>query len=74
MIAKIKDCQPNAKFILYQWDSIKNFPYIVRMHKYFDKCYSFDKEDVGHYPCLQFLPLFLTATVTLTSSLSLVVM
>ena len=58
MIAKIKDCQPNAKFILYQWDSIKNFPYIVRMHKYFDKCYSFDKEDVGHYPCLQFLPLF----------------
>lgn len=58
MIAKIKKSQIYARFVLYQWDSIKNFPYIVRMHKYFDKCYSFDKDDVKHYPCLQFLPLF----------------
>ena len=58
MIAKIKECQPQARFVLYQWDSQMNFPYIKRMQKYFDKCYSFDKTDVKETPQLRFLPLF----------------
>lgn len=58
MICKIREVQSQAKFILYQWDSIKNFPYIVKMHKYFDKCFSFDKNDVAEYKNLTFLPLF----------------
>ena len=28
MIQQIKDEQPQAKYVLYQWDSLKNFPYI----------------------------------------------
>lgn len=58
MIQELKDCQPQARFYLYQWDSIKNFPYITRMQKYFDKCYSFDRDDAQKNPNLTFLPLF----------------
>lgn len=58
MIKTIRENQRKALFVLYQWDSIGNFPYIVNMHKYFDKCYSFDKKDVSDYECLEFLPLF----------------
>ena len=58
MIAKVKESQPNAKFILYQWDSLKNFPHIGTVWKYFDKRYSFDKSDCNANPGLFFLPLF----------------
>ena len=58
MIAKIKDAQPNARFLLYQWDSMKNFPHIGTVHKYFDKKYSFDKSDCEEDCELKFLPLF----------------
>lgn len=58
MIKRIKDTQPKAKFVLYQWDSLKNFPYIEHMQKYFDKCYSFDRNDVQNSKVLKFLPLF----------------
>ncbi len=58
MIRQIKECQPAAKFVLYQWDSQTNFPYIKRVQKYFNKCYSFDRQDVAETPGLRFLPLF----------------
>lgn len=58
MIRQIKECQPQAKFVLYQWDSQKNFPFIKVVHKYFDKCYSFDRYDTDENPNLKFLPLF----------------
>lgn len=58
MINEIKECQKKAKFVLYQWDSQKNFPYIKRVQKYFDKCYSFDIRDVEKTQSLKFLPLF----------------
>ena len=62
MIKEIKDCQPKAKFILYQWDSQTNFPYIKSVQKYFDKCFSFDKRDIQETPSLNFLPLFYSRT------------
>lgn len=58
MIAQIRDCQCRAKFVLYQWDSQKNFPYIKNVQHFFDKCYSFDRSDVENTPLLNFLPLF----------------
>ena len=58
MIKEIRDLQPQAQFVLYQWDSIRNFPYIERMQKYFDRCYSFDRNDVGNNKRLIFKPLF----------------
>ena len=58
MIAEIKKKQPQARFVLYQWDSLKNFQYILKMHPFFEKKYSFDKADCKRYPDLRFLPLF----------------
>jgi len=58
MIKNIRDAQPLAKFVLYQWDSLKNFSYIGQMQKHFDKCYSFDKNDVQNSEVFRFLPLF----------------
>ncbi len=58
MIKTIRNTQKNANFVLYQWDSQKNFSYIKRIQKYFDKCYSFDRMDVAETPNLKFLPLF----------------
>lgn len=58
MIKEIRELQPSAKFVLYQWDSLQNFRYIEKMEKYFDKCFSFDKEDVRNHENLVFLPLF----------------
>lgn len=60
MLQQIKDEQPQAKYVLYQWDSLKNFPYIEKIEPYFDKCYSFDKNDVTTNSNLKFLPLFYT--------------
>lgn len=62
MISEIKRCQPQARFVLYQWDSQTNFPYIKRVQKFFDKCYSFDKRDIDETPSLKFLPLFYSKT------------
>lgn len=62
MIQRIKECQAHAKFVLYQWDSQTNFPYIKTMQKFFDKCYSFDRKDVKETEGLKFLPLFYSNT------------
>ncbi len=58
MVGQIKLAQPQARFLLYQWDSETNFPYIKTVQKYFDKIYSFDKADVSTNAGLRFLPLF----------------
>lgn len=58
MMAELKASQNQAEFILYQWDAVKNFPYITRLQHLFERCYSFDKTDVAAYGNLTFLPLF----------------
>ncbi|HBC99506.1 MAG TPA: hypothetical protein DC053_09305 [Lachnoclostridium sp.] len=58
MLLELKMSQPQAEFILYQWDAISNFKYIEKLQKHFDRCYSFDKNDVAKNPKLNFLPLF----------------
>lgn len=56
MIKELRTQQRKATFILYQWDSEYNFPYIKRMQKYFDKCFTFEKSDSNKN--VKFLPLF----------------
>lgn len=58
MLAQLKESQKQAKFILYQWDSMRNFSYIREMHDLFDSKFSFDREDCNRIPQLTFLPLF----------------
>lgn len=58
MVEQIKNIQPQARFVLYQWDSQINFPYIKRVQRFFDKLYSFDRRDTQENSNLKFLPLF----------------
>lgn len=58
MIRELRESQPDARFVLYQWDSEKNFPYIKQMYPYFDVRFSFDKDDAASNEDLRFLPLF----------------
>lgn len=54
----LRKTYPNAMFILYLYDSIKNIKYFDMKKRYFDEIYSFDLEDVKHDQKLKFLPLF----------------
>ena len=56
-VSKMKELQPNAKFIYYTWDSLKNFPVINEISGLFDVRYSFDPEDCKNYG-FSFLPLY----------------
>lgn len=44
-VCEIKAKNPAAKFILYQWDSVKNTPTALNIAKYFDKVATFDMHD-----------------------------
>jgi hypothetical protein len=58
ILEKIKASQKEAKFILYLWDSIKNYKGKDKLLPYFDKAFSFDSQDVKTYDKFTFLPLF----------------
>ena len=58
MMQRLRFCHPKARFVLYQWDSIANFPRIQRLYPWFDRIYTFDPEDVRNHPGVSFLPLF----------------
>lgn len=59
MIKKIRQYMPNAEFILYLWDSVKNLKYVMDIKQYFNELYSFDRFDcITQDYC--FLPLFYT--------------
>lgn len=57
-VAKIKELQTNAQFILYMWDSFENKNSFNTI-ELFDKVFSFDSRDAKKYN-LRFLPLFYT--------------
>ena len=60
MLKELRQKFSKAEFILYQWDSLKNFSYIKEMQDLFDRSYSFDWIDVKNNDYLKFLPLFYT--------------
>jgi hypothetical protein len=49
---------PDARKILYQWDSIRNNPNAEKMAAFFDKCYTFDWKDSEKFPKFIYKPLF----------------
>lgn len=57
IIEKLKRHQPNAKFILYEWDSIDNNHNAKDLLDLFDESWTFDKKDSEKYK-MNFLPLF----------------
>lgn len=57
-IESLKAAFPNAPFIYYLWDGIKNFPYSEKLLPYFDRSFSIDPKDVAAHPSLSLLSLF----------------
>ena len=53
----IKHKWPNAKLIMYQWDSVKNNPNAIQIAKFFDKKLTFDMDDAEEYGW-DYRPLF----------------
>nr|WP_296099750.1 hypothetical protein [uncultured Mediterraneibacter sp.] len=60
MMKRIREMNPQAKFVMYQWDSEENLPYSTKIHPYFDELYSFDLNDCARSKKYIFLPLFYT--------------
>jgi len=55
----LKQLYSSAEFVYYAWDSLKFFPKIADILPYFDRIYSFDKNDCSKFG-MEFLPLFYT--------------
>lgn len=58
-LEKLKLLNPNAKFIMYQWDSIKFTPNYPKIMNIFDKIMTFDMIDSKELN-IEYLPLFYT--------------
>lgn len=56
-LIQLKSLMPKANFVLYQWDSLKNYNFLHRI-KYFNNVYSFDYADSIQYERIKYLPLF----------------
>lgn len=57
IITRLRNVHPEAKIVMYYWDSIANNHNAKGMLKSFDKVLSFDKNDSRNFG-LEFLPLF----------------
>lgn len=55
-LAALKRDQPDAEFVLYNWDSISNHDYRPHLHA-FDRAYTFDPQD-ARAQGIGYLPLF----------------
>ena len=59
-LIELKGTQPNASFIMYMWDSVKNKKHTASLLPYFDLKHTFDKDDSEYkdYEAFNFRPLF----------------
>ena len=55
ILSKIKNIHNTSFFILYKWDSVKNYKPDINL---FDKKFTFDSEDAQKYDNFKLLPLF----------------
>ena len=60
MMMELRACQQNAEFVLYAWDAFTNLRNTDWLLNCFDRCYSFEPEDVQGDDRLKLLPLFYT--------------
>jgi len=56
-LERLKGAAPGAELVLYQWDSLANYPRIADLLPLFDRTFSFDPHDAEQYG-MAFLPLF----------------
>ncbi|MGV8135514.1 MAG: hypothetical protein AB2L20_09890 [Mangrovibacterium sp.] len=53
----VKKANPRARFIYYQWDSFRENPNAANIYRFFDKVFTFDRND-SREKKLNYLPLF----------------
>jgi len=58
MIKTIREYNPEARFIMYQWDAQANIPNAVKLHKYMDSIYSNELNDCYRNSSFKFIPNF----------------
>lgn len=58
MIEYVKNLQPQARMIMYQWDAERFLPLAKDVQPYFDAVFTFDRGDFQSNSRYQFLPLF----------------
>lgn len=58
----LRDSQPQARFLYYSWDSLRNFKNGAVKLAFFNKAYSFDRLDSEIHQQVRHLPLFYTKT------------
>ncbi|RBQ29236.1 hypothetical protein [Aliarcobacter vitoriensis] len=58
ILSKIKNIHNSSFFILYKWDSVKNYKPDTKAFNLFDKKFTFDSEDAQKYDNFKLLPLF----------------
>lgn len=56
-LKKLREKNPNAKFIMYQWDTSVNNLNFLKLIPFFDKVLTFDRPDAIKYS-IDYLPLF----------------
>lgn len=58
ILEQLKKCNPNAKTIVYFWDSIANKKNALKLLPLADRFFSFDPNDSKNHSRIEFLPLF----------------
>ena len=58
LLAGLRERQPQAEFVLYQWDSMRRLAGITERLPFFDRFLSFDRLDVQADDRMTFRPLF----------------
>jgi hypothetical protein len=57
-LARLREASPDARFVIYTFDSFRNSPRAARLRDRFDAGYSFDPVDTRADPRFDYLPLF----------------
>ena len=60
MVEEMREIQKDALFVLYQWDSESNIPYVRNIHRYFDRVFTFDPVDSENSSVYIYMPQFYT--------------
>lgn len=60
ILQNLKKANPHAQFIYYQWDSFRENPNAANIRQFFDKVFTFDRND-SREKKLNYLPLFYSA-------------
>ncbi|SQA93196.1 hypothetical protein [Capnocytophaga ochracea] len=63
-----KESNPKAECILYQYDTLKRYPHIIKLFDFFDRVYSFDIEDCQQYNLI-LRPLFFVKTEKINTTI-----